>query len=175
MLSSKVLIPKSFWIKLPSHVGLHAQKDRGWRVGEDWWGRELWTRSYGSTLMNQRTTTPAKGLTLQICTCIPVAFRLTDLFAWQSHTGTANPPVSLIHVSKDVSLLSKIRMVFLINWWHCILRRVSHSTQGKPRNSSQRNAPEIKRNYSLPLSLNTKPNIIKLSSYIKMLQRKQPT
>lgn len=139
------------------------------------WGRELWTRSYGSTLMNQRTTTSAKRLTLQIGTCIPVAFRLTDLFAWQSHMGTANPPVSLIHVSKDVSLLSKIRMVFLINWWHCILLCVSHSTQGKPRNSSQRNAPEIKRNYSLPLSMNTKPNTIKLCSYIKMLQRKQPT
>lgn len=151
---------------------MHRKIEAGEGVG---WGRELWTRPSGSTLMNQKMTTSAKGLTLQIGTCIPVAFRLTDLFAWQSHTGTANPPVSLIHVSKDVPLPSKLRDGILINWWHCILRCVSHSTQGKPWNSSKRNAPEIRRNYSPPLSSNTKPNIIKLSSYIKMLQRKQPT
>lgn len=38
-------MPKSFWIKLPSHVGLHAQKDRGWRgggVGERTVDQALW-------------------------------------------------------------------------------------------------------------------------------------
>lgn len=39
-------------------------------------------------------------------TCIPVTLRLTHLFARHSHNGTANPPISLVHISKGVPLPS---------------------------------------------------------------------
>lgn len=151
---------------------MHRKIEAGEGVG---WGRELWTRPSGSTLMNQKTTTSAKA---SLCRLVH-AFQLhlgLQIYLPDRVTRAQQTLPSLWSMSAKMFLYPPNEgMVFLINWWHCILRCVSHSTQGKPWNSSKRNAPEIRRNYSPPLSSNTKPNIIKLSSYIKMLQRKQPT